>query len=295
MYELIQVTERCYYLQSPAKIGLVRLSDEEVCLIDSGSDKSAAKAVRKLLQANHWSLRAIYNTHSHADHIGGNQYLQAHTACRIYAPGIECAFTKHPILEPSYLYGGHPGAELRGKFLLAAPSEAEQLEPEHLPTGFSTIPLPGHSFDMVGYRTADDVVYLADSLCSQATLQKYRICFLCDVAAHLRTLEALQHMSARCFVPAHADVASDVADLARYNADQVLETAHCICQLCRTPLTAEELLTRLFDTYKLTLTHEQHALVGSTVRSYLTWLSSTGRVQSDIADNRLYWVASVSS
>lgn len=39
MYELIQVSEISYYIQSPAKIGLVKLSDNEVCLIDSGSDQ----------------------------------------------------------------------------------------------------------------------------------------------------------------------------------------------------------------------------------------------------------------
>ena len=41
MYELIQVTDRSYYIQSPAKIGLVKLGGAEVCLIDSGNDKDA--------------------------------------------------------------------------------------------------------------------------------------------------------------------------------------------------------------------------------------------------------------
>ena len=100
MYELIQVAENSYYIQSPAKIGLVLTGEGEVCLIDSGSDKSAAKKVRKILDANGWKLKAIYNTHSHADHIGGNRYLQEQTGCRIYAPGIERDFTEHPVLEP---------------------------------------------------------------------------------------------------------------------------------------------------------------------------------------------------
>ena len=43
MYELIQISERSYYIQSPAKIGLVRLSGRDVCLIDSGNDKVAFK------------------------------------------------------------------------------------------------------------------------------------------------------------------------------------------------------------------------------------------------------------
>ena len=76
MYELNQVGENSYYIQSPVKIGLVRVGDREVCLIDSGSDKDAGRKVRQMLEKNGWQLTAIYNTHSNADHIGGNRYLQ---------------------------------------------------------------------------------------------------------------------------------------------------------------------------------------------------------------------------
>ena len=81
MYELTQVAGNSYYIQSPAKIGLVRLNDTDVCLIDSGNDKEAGRKVRQILDANGWRLTAIYNTHSNADHIGGNQYLQNQTGC----------------------------------------------------------------------------------------------------------------------------------------------------------------------------------------------------------------------
>ena len=97
MYELIQVTERSCYIQCPAKIGLVRLEGDRVCLIDSGSDKDAGRKVRQILDANGWRLTAIYNTHSNADHIGGNQYLQKQTGCRIFAPGVERDFTQHTV------------------------------------------------------------------------------------------------------------------------------------------------------------------------------------------------------
>ena len=176
MYELMQLTDRSYYLQSPAKIGLYKLTDTDVCLIDSGNDKDAGRKVRQLLDANGWHLTAIYNTHSNADHIGGNKYLQAQTGCKIYAPGIECAFTRHPLLEPSFLYGGYPCKELRHKFLLAQESDAQPLTREVLPPGFEIIELPGHVFSRVGFRTPDDVVYLADCLSGKDTLEKHPIC-----------------------------------------------------------------------------------------------------------------------
>ena len=61
MYELIQAAENSYYIQSPAKIGLIKVSDNEVCLIDSGNDKDAGKKVLKVLNANGWTLKATGN------------------------------------------------------------------------------------------------------------------------------------------------------------------------------------------------------------------------------------------
>ena len=289
MYELIQITERNYYIQSPAKIGLIKLNDQDVCLIDSGNDKDAGRKIRKILTANGWQLTAIYNTHSNADHIGGNKYLQGQTGCRIYAPGIDCAFTRHPLLEPSFLYGGFPCKDLRHKFLMAQESDAIELTNDSLPEGFQMIPLPGHFFDMVGFRTPDDVVYLADCLSSRETLDKYQIGFIYDIAAYLKTLEIVKTLQARMFVPAHAAASEKIADLAQYNIDKVMEISEMILNICSQPLCFESILKKLFDEYALDMTFEQYVLVGSTVRSYLAWLKDTGRLNSLFDKNMLFW------
>ena len=289
MYELIQVSDRNYYIQSPAKIGLVRLTDSDVCLIDSGNDKDAGKKVRQILDANGWRLTAIYNTHSNADHIGGNQYLQKQTGCKIFAPGIEYAFTRYPVLEPSFLYGGFPCKELRHKFLMAQESNVQELTADATPEGFEIIPLPGHFFDMVGFRTPDDVVYLADCLSSRETLDKYQIGFIYDIGAYLNTLETVKTMRARMFVPAHAAPTEEITDLAQYNIDKVHEIAERILGICKQPLCFEAILQKLFTEYGLSMTYEQYVLVGSTVRSYLSWLKDTGRLNGLFQNNLLLW------
>ena len=289
MYELIQVSGSSYYVQSPAKIGLVRLNDTDVCLIDSGSDKDAGRKARQLMEKNGWHLTAIYNTHSHADHIGGNRYLQSQTGCRLYAPGAECAVTRHTVLEPSMLYGGCPPKELRHKFLMAQESDAAYLTADVLPEGFRLLPLPGHCMDMVGFRTPDDVVYLADCVSSRETLEKYRIGYIYDVGAYLATLETVKAMTAKAFVPAHAEVTEDIVPLAQYNIDTVQEVGDTITALCAAPQTFEELLKALFDRSGMAMTFEQYALVGAAVRSYLTWLKETERVTAEFAANRMLW------
>lgn len=289
MYELNHIIGNSYYIQSPSKMGLVKLNDTDVCLIDSGNDKDAGRKVRQLLDANGWHLTAIYNTHSNADHIGGNRYLQGQTKCKIYAQGIECDITRHPVLEPAFLYGGFPPKDLRHKFLMAQESDAKELTPGVLPEGFALLQLPGHFFHMVGFRSPDDVVYLADCLSSRETLEKYRIGYIYDVGAYLATLETVEKMEARAFVPAHAEVTEDIAPLARYNREVVEEIGDCITELCGQPVTWEELLKALFARYGMSMTFEQYALVGATVRSYLTWLKETGRVTPEFAENRILW------
>ena len=289
MYELIQACGDSYYIECPAKIGLVRLNEDEVVLIDSGSDKDAGRKVRKVLDEHNWKLHAIYNTHSHADHIGGNRFLQDRTGCAIYAPGPECAFSNYVTFEPSFLYGGRPPRDLRHKFLMAQESRVEQLTQEVLPEGFEWIPLPGHSMDMAGFRTTDDVVYLADCVSSEETLSKYQINYLYDPEVYLETLERVKGMEAKLFVPSHAAPTENIARLAQLNIDKVHEIAKAIVEICAEPKMFEEILAALFERFQLSMTFQQYALIGSTLRSYLAWLSDRDELDVEIADARLLW------
>ncbi len=289
MYELIRLTDRDYYIDCPAKLGLVRVDDTGVVLIDGGSDKDAAKKALRVLTERGWALRAVFNTHSHADHIGGNRLLQDRTGCPIYAPGLDCTYANNPILEPVGLWGGLPFGELRHKFIMAQESRVSPLTDEVLPAGMSIIPLPGHSFDMVGFMTADRTAYIADSVCSAETLEKYGITFLWDPAATVDTLEHLRSLSAARFVPAHAPVTEDIAPLADLNIRAIRAAEDKLLTVCRTPQTFEAVLRQVFDGYGLTMTAQQYVLVGSTVRSYLSSLHDRGLMTFTFTDNEMRW------
>lgn len=202
MYELIQTGNRSFYINCPAKIGVFRIDGSRICLIDSGSDKDAGRKVRQIMDREGWSLHAIINTHSNADHIGGNKYLQQQTGCKIYAKGVEAAFTSHPQLEPAFLYGGYPFKDLRHKFLMAPESQVcdiSAMAEDAALSELELIPLPGHFFEMIGVRTPDQTVFLADCLSSRATLDKYKVSFIYDVSSYLQTLDRVMEMDAPLF------------------------------------------------------------------------------------------------
>ena len=292
MYELHQVGPMSYYLESPAKIGIYRPEgSDEVYLIDSGSDKDAGRRTRKVLDEQGWRCRGILVTHSNADHVGGCAYLQKQYDCPVFSGGIEGAITAWPEMEPAFLYGGYPYKELRHKFLMAQPCEVTPITDPAFPGEVTVLSLPGHFFQQVGFLLPDGTAFIADCLSSQETIEKYRVGFIYDVAAYLDTLRKLPELGAKVYVPSHAAVTEDIAPLANVNIAATETIAEDIVKLCGEGTTWEELLYGLFDAYGMEMTHQQYVLIGSTVRSYLSYLKESGRIAVAIEDNRVVWRA----
>ena len=223
MYELKQVGKRTFYIDSPTRMGIYQINSDEVCLIDSGNDKDAGKKVQQILKQNNWKLNRIINTHSHADHIGGNHLLQEREGCKIYCKGIDRVLVEYPILEPAFLYGSYPNHEMQNKFLLAKESKVEELTKQVLPEGLEMIDLNGHSFSMVGIKTSDDVWFLGDSVASRETIQKYHITFLFHVEEYLKSLKVVEQLEGKLFIPSHMEPVEDIKPFVQENRKQIQE------------------------------------------------------------------------
>lgn len=285
MYELVQVAEHTYYIECPAKIGIYEDTDG-VYVIDSGNDKDAGRKIKKILEQKNWNLKAILNTHSNADHIGGNQFLQKRFDCPIYSTPMENIVTENTILEPSFLYGGYPFGALRHKFLMAQPSQTQNIADATLPEGFEILSLPGHFWDMIGFKTPDDVYFLADCVSSETILNKYHISFIYNVRKYLETLDFISTLKGKIFIPSHTEATENIATLADVNRKKVYEIMELLLSFCQTPSTAEELLTKVFDHYQLVMDASQYVLVGSTIRSYLSYLVDEKKLMIEIVNNR---------
>ena len=92
--ELIQVGEKTYYIKNPTNIGIYKVDNENVYLIDTGNDKDAGKKILKIIDEQKWIVKGIINTHSNADHIGGNSLIQERTNCEILGFNVEKCFTE---------------------------------------------------------------------------------------------------------------------------------------------------------------------------------------------------------
>jgi len=289
--ELKHLAGNTWYIPAPTNIGLYVDGTKVVC-IDSGNDKEAGRQINKLVTEQGWRLKAVVNTHSNADHIGGNAFLQNKTGCAVAATAPEAPFIEHPELEASFLYGGYPLPAMKNKFLTAKPSKVTDIIPESgaVPgTGLSSLPLPGHFFGMIGLRTPDNILFTADALFPPGIIKKYHVFYLYDISAHLNTLNMLEEESADLFIPSHGEPVSSLASLITVNRKKIEEILSVLIEVCSRPKRFDDILSETASRFCLTIDHNQYILIGSALRSYLAYLEKTGRIAHHTENHTLVW------
>nr|WP_305146657.1 MBL fold metallo-hydrolase [Anaerovorax odorimutans] len=270
-------------------MGIYKLNDQEVCLIDSGNGDKAAEEIQNILTQQGWKLKFIINTHTHIDHLGGNRYLMEKWECPAYATNIDNAFANYETLEAAYMYGGYPCNDLNRVFNHPGPIGFLDIEDFDLPEGLEYIRLPGHSFGMIGIKTSDEVWFLADSVLNSKCLEKYQFGYLVDVEGYMNTLKLLQTLEGKLFLPAHGDVVSDIRPLAQGNLENIRKNIDGLLEDCRGGKNFDLILKGVYDRYKMKANVVQNALVGSTLRCYLTYLQDSGRLECYFEDNIMKW------
>lgn len=82
-----------------------------------------------------------------------------------------------------------------------------------------------------------------------------------------------------------------LGQIERGQSSPTITTLWKIATGLKVPLSSFLQETRLFSDYGLTMNFEQYVLVGSTVRSYLSWLKDDGKLSAAFEDNMLLWNA----
>lgn len=280
-----------YLIPSPTNVG-VYVDKNSAVLIDSGNDKEAGRQILRLLTQQDWKLQLIVNTHSNADHIGGNAFLQEKTGCKIAATRKEAAFINDPLLEPAFLFGGFPNKDLNNKFLMAKPSTVNEVifsSGEILGTGLQTEPLPGHFFDMIGIMTPDNIFFIADSLFPEHIINKYHLFYLLDIRSHFETLDKLGKVEADLFVPSHGEPTTNLDSVIKANKSKVEEVLSKVLDTCSDAVTIDDILIQICSIYQVSLNATQYVLLSNTIRSYLTYLYEEDLIECSFDGGKLTW------
>ena len=81
--EKLQLGEKTYYIKNATNIGIYKIDEKNVYLIDTGNDKDAGKKILKILNEQGWTCKGVILTHSHADHLHGIDDLREITRIRL--------------------------------------------------------------------------------------------------------------------------------------------------------------------------------------------------------------------
>jgi hypothetical protein len=176
--------------------------------------------------------------------------------------------------------------------LMAKPSRVTDVIPASGPileTGLEAIPLPGHYFEMIGIKSPDDVLFLADSVFSETILLKYHLVFLYDIHAQFETLEHVKTLKATYYIPSHGDLLTEIQPLVESNIKKIQEILAFIGTCCEEPKSIEDILAQVCTHYHIALNANQYVLVISTVKSYLAYLAVQGKLITRFSDGKLFW------
>jgi glyoxylase-like metal-dependent hydrolase (beta-lactamase superfamily II) len=293
--KLIKINGNTYYFENPSIIGLYLFENNNVLLIDTGIDSDSIKKVIKIVKENNWKIKYVINTHSHADHCGGNYYLKNNydMDIEVYASATEKVMIENPILEPAYLYSAYPQKELRNKFLMAKSSKVDYvLDKSEIVIEnrkFKLVDLKGHSIQMLGVVTDDDVYFLGDSLFPDYIIEKHNLLFLFNYKDTVETLNNLRNQKHNKYVLSHGGVLETLDLIIDYNIKALKNVNDYILSLLNDYKSIEEIHRLVATKFNIKENLSQFYLNISVIKAHLTYLVDENIVKNDIIDSEVKW------
>lgn len=287
--KLRKIGKRTYCLENVVNIGFYLLNNCDICLIDSGSSKDYAKIIDKILIENNWNLKYIINTHSHADHIGGNNYLQNKYNCEVFSSRLESYFINIPVLEPAFMYGASPIKDVMNHVFYAKESVCKDINGVEI-EGLQVISLAGHSIDQIGIVTSDKVCFAGDAYSSTNIVEKYSIQYIYDVGKYIKSLQSLLDSNYDYYIPAHGMIEkkSSAFNTLEKNLETCLNVKDIILSIVGKKITISDLVKKVFEKYNIKINSVQYHVVLATIKAYLKYLEENEKVVFGYEDNEMF-------
>ena len=293
MADLQELGSNVYYLPGGVNAAVVCNGDGEALLVDTGGDKDHGRRLKRACDALSVKPVAILNTHSHADHYGGNEYLVRNFNLPVYAPPFEGSIMQSPLLEPVYLFNGaQPPKEMLSKWLLAKPSPVDYLlSPGRLELHGLTLKI----FDTSGHAHTHysvgvgDVLIAADAVFGESVLEKYPLPFGQNVGRQVESAARVGEAGAGVVLPGHGEPTENVAGLVEANLAAFKRAADLVAEAA-TGVDTATVLARTSDALGVVMTDlPRYTLNLCTVMAYLSYLREEERVTLSLENNALRW------
>ncbi len=296
-----KLTENIYVIPGQTNIGVIKDTQNQLYLIDSGTSRGDAERIKDELDKtfNSYTVKAIINTHSHTDHAGADAYFKQKFNCKIYIQKKEKPLLENSQIYPSLIWGAHPIPELCTDYFKIEETEATDIITENSVLTLENnihinfIELPGHYFEMFGVivSTKDKkIFFLGDGLLGYKNINKYWIFYLMNQKELLSSFEKINSVKADFYIPSHGEVLVSIEETVEMNQIALLSTEICILKILeKGTFSTEEIVQKVCEQNSLNLKIVQYTLIYSTIKSYLSVLYEEKKVAFVIENNILKW------
>lgn len=287
------------YFRGPATVGLIKGKTGWI-FIDSGVDADVPKKIIKALLAHtgekSLAISTVINTHAHADHTGGNAYLQRNYKTQVISSLGEKPYVENPYLEPHYLFSAEAPKTLHNKFFEAKPSTVNQWISfqteggQDLPVGskilqivdgisLEFISLSGHAKDMMGVLTGEEYFFCGDLLFPKIILEKHPLLFLHDNRKFLEALKWASEQSFKGIILTHGAYFNDHLPIVEETKQSIVNTRTVLLDLINRPMNECEIHSQMAQYYNLVEAFGDWHLNHGVIRSYLADGLESGLLQ----------------
>ena len=308
---LRKLIDNVYIIPGFANIGVINVPEEgqnNIYLIDSGPDREYAIKICQMLDKKFpggYKIKAVINTHGHADHTGGNHYFQSECGAEIWIPQKEAYLVHNLNSHVNVIWGGdaipevsrvYGGKESYTPTKLIKPEQCIRL---YNNTWVEIADLRGHCIQQIGiiYKGSEghQVFFTGDAFLGIDELLKVKVSYHTYPVTALKTLVWLQQQKADFFVPSHGMVPADDDEYfettqlniiyMKSNADYLLE------KIKEEDLTTEELVAKSIMHFKIRVKVLNYALIHSTIKSLLSELYEQDLIGIEYREGYFYWTS----
>ena len=275
-----------FVVDSGALNTVFTVKNDIATLFDTCLNKDNA---RKLSRAVNFNVGRIINTHSHADHIGGNSFFENKFNCKSFINKREISFCYFPELEPALLYGGCHFSASKSRFLCATGfNSIDTLE--NIETDIEIVELFGHSPGHTGFLI-NNVLYAGDALFSKEVIDKHKILYLYDVENFVYSLKKIKSLNFEYIVFCHKGIIKkdEAIELISENIAHTEKVCEEILHILKfSTMNSEEISSKLMQNLNIPFETEYFLLVSSTIKGYLSYLEKNEKI-AHLIDKGVKW------
>ena len=315
---LTQLIPGVFVIPGVTNVGVITDSKKsEIYLIDTGRTEEQGKQMFEALQ-NHfgplekgaagqkYKVKAIINTHAHADHTGADSLIQGMTGCEIYLSEAERGILENPYLQSSILWGGFSPKEFHNSLYMPAPVKSTKLidfsktikipAPDGTTNKINFMELPGHYFGDTGVlitaSNGEKVLFAGDAISNRAELGKYWIQFMVQPDKCAETLVKICNIKNLSWcIPSHGKfIKDDLNETAELCTIAIYSTRQSILNaLKKGPLSTEQLILEVARQHNISMGLGQYNLVSATIKSHLSSLREKKLIRVKVVENVVIW------